>query len=272
MPLPAQPPVRRNQNKAKQRVQSFNPVEISEPTKIQAESTDEDTEESFSESDSDQEVEPVQPDTELSSMSFEELMRLQNTVGKKALQKAMQRPPGKALTEGRLQASKSQPVEMSSKKPVPFLRKVLPVTKTMRRDPRFDDLSGEYKPEVFEKTYKFLDDIKKREREVVAKKLHKTREPELKGKLEQLLYRMDQQEQATHKKQKLREKELEYKKELRERARQGVKPFYLKKGDIRKMELAEKYQELKKKGKLEHFLNKKRKRNSNKDRRRLPKK
>lgn len=36
----------------------------------------------------------------------------------------------------------------------------------MFRDPRFDDLSGEYKPEIFEKTYKFIDDIKHREKEV----------------------------------------------------------------------------------------------------------
>lgn len=34
------------------------------------------------------------------------------------------------------------------------------------RDPRFDDLSGEYNPEVFDKTYQFLDDIRAREKEV----------------------------------------------------------------------------------------------------------
>lgn len=36
----------------------------------------------------------------------------------------------------------------------------------MQRDPRFDDLSGEYKPEIFEKTFKFINDIKLKEREV----------------------------------------------------------------------------------------------------------
>ena len=39
----------------------------------------------------------------------------------------------------------------------------------MSRDPRFDDLSGEYKPEIFEKTYKFINDIKQREKEVSYK-------------------------------------------------------------------------------------------------------
>lgn len=36
----------------------------------------------------------------------------------------------------------------------------------MFRDPRFDDLSGEYKPEIFEKTYKFIDDIRSGEKKV----------------------------------------------------------------------------------------------------------
>lgn len=34
------------------------------------------------------------------------------------------------------------------------------------RDPRFDDLSGEYNAEVFDKTYQFLNDIRAKEKEV----------------------------------------------------------------------------------------------------------
>lgn len=34
------------------------------------------------------------------------------------------------------------------------------------RDPRFDDLSGDYREELFSRSYGFLDDIKHREREV----------------------------------------------------------------------------------------------------------
>lgn len=86
-------------------------------------------------------------------------------------------------------------MEISAKRPAPFLRQVVPVRKPVSeeklqitlsssllfetlilslflfftqtlRDPRFDDLSGEYKPEIFEKTYKFINDIKHREKEV----------------------------------------------------------------------------------------------------------
>uniref|UniRef100_A0A803VAF7 rRNA biogenesis protein RRP36 n=1 Tax=Ficedula albicollis TaxID=59894 RepID=A0A803VAF7_FICAL len=164
-----------------------------------------------------------------------------------------------------------RPLEMSAKKPVPFLRQVVPVRKKVgARDPRFDDLSGEYKPEIFMKTYTFLDTIKKQEKEMVQKQLKKCRNMEEKEKLQRLLNRMTQQEQAQKKQQKLRERELSLKRQQRELAKQGKKPFFLKKSEKRKLELAEKYAELKRSGKLESFLNKKRKRNAIKDKRHLP--
>ncbi|NXG36757.1 RRP36 protein, partial [Dromaius novaehollandiae] len=162
------------------------------------------------------------------------------------------------------------PVEMSAKKPVSFLRQVVPVTKKVQRDPRFDDLSGEYNPEIFLKTYSFLDSIKKQEKEMIQKQLKKCRNVEQKEKLQQLLKRVTQQEEEQKKKQKWRERELSLKRQQRELAQQGKKPFYLKKSEKRKLELAEKYAELKRSGKLESFLNKRRKRNAIKDKCRLP--
>ncbi|XP_054678914.1 ribosomal RNA processing protein 36 homolog [Grus americana] len=205
-----------------------------------------------------------------SHMSFEELLRVQSdtrvckqvTSGKKTAK------PTKATVKQ--QQGKKGPLEMSAKKPVPFLRQVVSVTKKVHRDPRFDDLSGEYKPEIFMKTYSFLDSIKKQEKEMIQKQLKKCRNMEQKEKLQQLLNRMTQQEQAQKKQQKLRERELSLKRQRRELAKQGKKPFFLKKSEKRKLELAEKYAELKRSGKLESFLNKKRKRNAIKDKHRLP--
>ncbi|XP_039241464.1 ribosomal RNA processing protein 36 homolog [Pipra filicauda] len=207
-----------------------------------------------------------------SDMSFEEILQMQSdartrvckqmTSGKKTSK------PTKAMVKQ--QQGKKGPLEMSAKKPVPFLRQVVSVRKKVHRDPRFDDLSGEYKPEIFMKTYSFLDSIKKQEKEMVQKQLKKCRNMEQKEKLQQLLNRMTQQEQAQKKQQKLRERELSLKRQQRELAKQGKKPFFLKKSEKRKLELAEKYAELKRSGKLESFLNKKRKRNAIKDKRRLP--
>ncbi|KAL7987286.1 hypothetical protein Chor_006205 [Crotalus horridus] len=163
-----------------------------------------------------------------------------------------------------------RPLETSAKLPVAFLRQVVPVKKKVSRDPRFDDLSGEYKPEVFEKTYSFLNDVRKKEKEVIQKQLKKSQNVEEQNKLQQLLKRMTQQEEAQRKYQKKRENSLAFKRQQRELAKQGKKPFFLKKSEMQKMELAEKYKQLKKSGKLESFLNKKRKRNAAKDKRKLP--
>uniref|UniRef100_A0A2H6NFN1 rRNA biogenesis protein RRP36 n=1 Tax=Micrurus carvalhoi TaxID=3147026 RepID=A0A2H6NFN1_9SAUR len=209
---------------------------------------------------------------ELSSMSFGELLQMRNQVGIKAYQQmtSKKRLPDVTKTKKRLCLSKNRPLETSAKLPVPFLRQVVTVKKKVSRDPRFDDLSGEYKPEVFEKTYSFLNDVRKKEKEVIQKQLKKSQNVEEQNKLQQLLRRMTQQEEAQRKCQKKRENSLAFKRQQRELAKQGKKPFFLKKSEMQKLELAEKYKELKKSGKLESFLNKKRKRNAAKDKRRLP--
>uniref|UniRef100_A0A7M4END2 rRNA biogenesis protein RRP36 n=1 Tax=Crocodylus porosus TaxID=8502 RepID=A0A7M4END2_CROPO len=191
-------------------------------------------------------------DFNLSSLSFEELLQLRNRVGTKAYQQ--------------MTCGKKAPNHTKAAFRGPHLCYSLQV----HRDPRFDDLSGEYSPEVFEKMYSFLNSIKEREKEIVQKQLKKSRNAEQQENLKQLLKRMTQQEVAQKDRQRRREKELALKKQQREQAQQGRKPFYLKKSEKRKLELAEKYAELKRSGKLESFLSKKRKRNAIKDRRRLP--
>ncbi|KPP78403.1 hypothetical protein Z043_102096 [Scleropages formosus] len=183
---------------------------------------------------------------ELSTMSFEDIMKLQNKVGRKVYNEVAygeKTEAGPAKKKKRL--NKNRPMEISSKKPAPFLRQVVPVKKKLLRDPRFDNLSGEFKPEIFEKTYSFLNDVKQKEK-------------------------MVNQESAQESKARRREKELEFKKKQRQLVEQGHRPFFLKKSDKRKLELAEKYSDLKKSGKLENFLKKKRKRNAVKDRKKLP--
>ncbi|XP_044045338.1 ribosomal RNA processing protein 36 homolog [Siniperca chuatsi] len=210
---------------------------------------------------------------ELSNMSFEDIVKLQNKVGTKVYNEVAY-GSGKSRVETRKKKrlNKNRPTEISAKRPAPFLRQVVPVRKPMMRDPRFDDLSGEYKPEIFEKTYKFINDIKHREKEIVKKQLKKTKKNnQRKEKLHFLLKRMENQERARKSREQQRERELQFKRQQRERANQGARPFFLKSSEKKKLQLAEKYQELKKSGKLEKFLSKKRKRNAGKDRRKLPK-
>ncbi|XP_040001115.1 ribosomal RNA processing protein 36 homolog [Xiphias gladius] len=208
---------------------------------------------------------------ELSNMSFEDIMKLQNKVGTKVYNEVAYGSNKSRETGKKKRLNKNRPMEISAKKPAPFLRQVVPVRKPMLRDPRFDDLSGEYKPEIFEKTYKFINDIKQKEKEVVQKQLKRTKKSnQRKEKLQFLLKRMENQERARKSREQQRERELQFKRQQRERANQGAGPFFLKKSEQKKLQLAEKYQELKKSGKLENFLSKKRKRNAVKDRRKLP--
>ncbi|KAF7650578.1 hypothetical protein LDENG_00123450 [Lucifuga dentata] len=210
---------------------------------------------------------------ELSSMSFEDIMKLQNKVGTKAYSEiAYGSSSSKTPSSNKKKRlNKNRPMEISSKKPTPFLRQVVPVKKANLRDPRFDDLSGEYKPEIFEKTYKFINDIKWREKEIIQKQLKKTKKnSQKKEKLQFLLKRMENQERARTSREQQRERELQFKQQQRELAKQGLRPFFINKSEKKKLQLADKYTELKKSGKLENFLSKKRKRNAGKDRRKLP--
>ncbi|XP_057700299.1 ribosomal RNA processing protein 36 homolog [Corythoichthys intestinalis] len=205
-------------------------------------------------------------------LSFEDVLKLRSRVGTKAYDRAAgggdsRRPRPTDLCK---RLNKNRPSEVSSKKRAPFLRQVVAVKKTTLRDPRFDDLSGEYKAEIFDKTYRFIDDIRRREAQALQKQLKKTKNADRKEKLGSLLKKMANRERARQQQEERRTRELQFKKEQRERADRGARPFFLKKSEQKKAALAARFTQLKKSGKLDAFLGKKRKRNAGKDRRKLP--
>ncbi|XP_059138356.1 kelch domain-containing protein 3 isoform X2 [Peromyscus eremicus] len=211
-------------------------------------------------------------DFNTSDMSFEELLEFQSQGGPKAHRQlvagrsAQKQSPRQPVCA----ADKHRPLEMSAKVRVPFLRQVVPISKKVARDPRFDDLSGEYNPEIFDKTYQFLDDIRAKEKELVRKQLKKRRSGEEHEKLRQLLQRMEQQDVAQQERRQQQELRLALKQERRALAQQGHRPYFLKKSEQRQLALAEKFKELKRSKKLESFLSQKRRRNAGKDRKHLP--
>ncbi|XP_045354231.1 kelch domain-containing protein 3 isoform X2 [Leopardus geoffroyi] len=214
-------------------------------------------------------------DFNTSDMSFEELLELQNKVGTKTYKQLVagnntKKPSSRPPVQNACVADKHRPLEMSAKVRVPFLRQVVPISKKVARDPRFDDLSGEYNAEVFDKTYQFLNDIRAKEKELVKKQLKKHRSGQEHEKLQQLLQRMEQQELAQQERKRQQELRLALKQERRARAQQGHRPYFLKKSEQRQLVLAEKFKELKRSKKLESFLSRKRRRNAGKDRRHLP--
>ncbi|CAO2607466.1 Ribosomal RNA processing protein 36 homolog [Lemmus lemmus] len=212
-----------------------------------------------------------QQKADTSDMSFEELLELQSRGGPKACKQLAGRSAQKQSPRQPVcVADKHRPLEMSAKVRVPFLRQVVPISKQVARDPRFDDLSGEYNPEIFDKTYQFLNDIRAKEKVLVKKQLKKRQSGEEREKLQQLLRRMEQQEMAQQERKQQQELRLALKQERRALAQQGHRPYFLKKSEQRQLALAEKFKELKRSKKLESFLSRKRRRNAGKDRKHLP--
>ncbi|PIK55331.1 putative ribosomal RNA processing protein 36-like [Apostichopus japonicus] len=163
-----------------------------------------------------------------------------------------------------------RPLEMSSKRPVRKPQNVMNAPKRVSRDPRFDDLSGSFDEETFEEDYSFVKDIQEKERQSVEMAMKNCEDEEEAERLKKLLYRMKQQDIARKKKESKRKIENKLKMQEMEQVKQGKKPYFIKKSDRKILELAEQYKDLKKSGKLEKYLTKKRKKNIAKDRAHMP--
>lgn len=167
---------------------------------------------------------------------------------------------------------KSEPMEISSKRKMfnDKPRHVVKDAKRSTRDPRFNDLHGNYNESLFKKSYAFVDDIKKDEYESVKKQLKKVKNVEQKEKLLKVKQKIDTDMKVEAEKIKKQKLFKEQKQQAYEQAKSGKKAYYLKKSDQKKIELADKYKELKSTGKLDNYMMKKRKRNSQKDKKSLP--
>ncbi|XP_022110959.1 ribosomal RNA processing protein 36 homolog [Acanthaster planci] len=243
----------------------------------------EDPSSSDSEEDVDQESE-TEEDTvdlmrkELSEVPFEDLQKLQQRVGSKVYDKALfggrrgetNKPTEQDSRKKKFKrANKNRPQEISSKIPVSRVRNVVPVKQKVSRDPRFDDLSGKFNEQAFDSNYAFLGGVYSREKKEVKRKLKQAKTEQKKEELLRLLQRMEEQEKARIKKQREKEISKELKRQEKELVKQGKKPYFVKKSERKKMELANRYMELKKGGKVAKYLARKRRKNAAKDRRHL---
>ncbi|VVA91122.1 unnamed protein product [Arabis nemorensis] len=183
---------------------------------------------------------------------------------------APSKKPSQVKKTGR--ANKNRPMELSCSKPVSRYREVVHVPKKVVRDPRFDSLGGKLDVEGFRKRYNFFfEDKLPVEREELKKQLKKTRDPEQVHELKNRLSYVEKwlkYDPSTNNKGKAIL--TEHKKKEREAAKEGKQPYYLKKSEIRKQMLIEKYNSLKESGKLSSYIDKRRKKNATKDHRYMP--
>ena len=158
---------------------------------------------------------------------------------------------------------------MSSKKKVSLIRRGESSSQPVTRDPRFDGLSGEFDETTFQSSYGFLSDLRAEEKETLQKDLKGCKTEGERNKLVKVINRLNTTEQT----QKLKEERQLLKAESRKKALAGVKdgknPYFEKKGELRKKELTRKFSELKKEGKVDKYMAKRRKKNIQKDRKGL---
>ncbi|KAH7302668.1 hypothetical protein KP509_23G082000 [Ceratopteris richardii] len=168
-------------------------------------------------------------------------------------------------------ANKNRPVEISSKKPVSRFREVIQAPKKIVRDPRFENLCGSYEESKFKASYKFLyDEQLPAERKRLQILLQKEKSDAAIAELKKHISWIDKQLRDEQLRRKHSQKLTELKRMEKEAVKKGKRPFYIKKSEIRKQELAEKFKELKGSGKLEAFLAKRHRRNAAKDHRFMP--
>ncbi|XP_074597206.1 ribosomal RNA processing protein 36 homolog [Brevipalpus obovatus] len=168
-------------------------------------------------------------------------------------------------------ANHHRPREESSKIPPKGIPQIFPVSKNkvVYRDPRFEETAGAYNEKIFKKRYEFLNEIRHKERSKLAKELESERDPERRGKIATLVQKFDNQEKSEQAKKEKEELIKKLKDEKRKELGTKKKLIYLNKTEIKKAELIAKFRELKKSGKLQKYLERKRKRNAAKDRKKI---
>lgn len=225
--------------------------------------SEEEPESSYSSSSSEEEEEI---ERELADVTFEELQKARSD-GSHSIYR-------KEIKENKTaRANKNRPMEVSCKKPVSRFREVIQAPKKVIRDPRFESLSGNLDVEGFRNRYNFLfEEELPAEREELCKQMKKLNDPEVIAELKNHISWIDKQLKFDSTKRRDGAILAEHKKKEREAAKQGKRPFYLKNSEIKRRRNIEKFHELKAagKGKLESYIEKRRRKNAAKDYRHMP--
>lgn len=109
------------------------------------------------------------------------------------------------------------------------------MTQPKARDPRFDSLSGSFKPDLFSTSYSFLSQSQASELEQLKKTAAAARKNQLlpqeeKDRIEEALQRMQSREVSRKQKERDAEALRTWKREEQNKRKEGKKEFHLKRG------------------------------------------
>uniref|UniRef100_A0A1I8MXE3 rRNA biogenesis protein RRP36 n=1 Tax=Musca domestica TaxID=7370 RepID=A0A1I8MXE3_MUSDO len=214
---------------------------------------------------------------DLKNMSFEEIMKLKEELGAKIYKEAVlgidssKKEKPKKETKEFKRLNKNRPREQTAKRQVPFLGAELRTKRKKDdvRDPRFDERAGEYDVKKFKENYKFVSEIREKEVAQLKAALNKTTDEEerreIKKTIQRLINKNVEEKKWHQKQQQLKEEQSDIQKAIAE----GRQPHFITKKERRTKELVAQFEELKQKGKLAKHLEKRRKKNAAKDRKRI---
>jgi ribosomal RNA-processing protein 36 len=145
------------------------------------------------------------------------------------------------------------------------------------RDPRFDDISGDFNQVQFDKAFGFLDDFRVRERDAVQSELDRLKKKGKNGKEETILSLQRElsvlESEISRSKRRKRMQEIRSdhrKKELELVREKGKVPYHLKESVLKKMVDKEELQSLKGTKKFRKRLDRKKKKRIAKEERPMP--
>lgn len=209
-------------------------------------------------------------------MSFAELLKLKEELGSKVYKEAIFGDDAlkkrKVLRKEKTifkRDNKNRPREISAKKQVPLLGKPKISKEDQRpRDPRFDGNCGEFDRQKFKEDYSFVNEIREKEITELKEQLRKLKsdQSEEKEKIKLVLQRMQNQNLEEKKLQERKQARINEKEKNKTAIKSERKPFFASKREQKAQDLVKQFEELKKSGKLNKHLEKRRKKNMTRDR------
>ncbi|XP_066599074.1 ribosomal RNA processing protein 36 homolog [Prorops nasuta] len=208
--------------------------------------------------------------TELSHMSFQDLLKLKEKIGTKVYNDALfgtraisDTPKSKNDFK---RANKNRPQEMSSKKPMFKIQQHLPLKRTVPRDPRFDSLCGTYNAKAFKNAYSFIDKMKENDLKALKDELKNSDDPKMIKKVKYLIQRLENQLKEGKKQEQMKEQKSNENKHIIKSIKEGKRPAYKKKSEKKLLNLVSQYEQLSDQGKVKKHIERLRKKNLHKAR------
>jgi ribosomal RNA-processing protein 36 len=224
----------------------------------------------------------------VAKVSLRDMLEIQERLGTKNFTKALQNEKededdeqpidetkksitiNKKLSNERV--SKSEPIEISSKRQPRKLDRVPVHLRGKRKivDPRFNEQFGEYDAKEFRQSYNFITDMRRQELKELRKQLKTCEDPMEKTKLKTVINRLKSQVKNVDDLNRVEKISKDIQEKSEKLANHGESTPYITKEVRNVMKLATTYTDLKNTGRIDAYLNKKRKRLASKKKKQMP--